>query len=271
MVRLNIVGIALIRNEDLCIGRVVANIAGFCDRIIIADHQSSDNTPTVVAGLAREYPHIEVHSIAQPSDSHELIRDLAGTPTWVFGVDGDEIYDPAGLKNLRAGLLAGQFDNSWLVFGNVLNCVELSKETGLATGYLAPPCRSMTKLYNFNLIDAWDGPCTQRLHGGAPQFRAGFDANLRRKLHTEYRWEESPFRCLHLCWLPRSSGEPLRAKGDIVARRNVTELGNRGLFQRLAEKIVASPGASFASKWKRDKYMRGDKVTKDIHPFFVDP
>ena len=40
-------------------------------------------------------------------DSHALVEGYAGTDTWVFGVDGDELYDPAGLTAFRAQLLDG--------------------------------------------------------------------------------------------------------------------------------------------------------------------
>src|SRR5207302_4606979 len=87
----------------------------------------------------------------------------------------------------------------------------------MAEGHLAPPCRSMTKLYNFKAITDWPG-CTQRLHGGEPQFRKGYDSLQRRNLHCEYGWEESFFRCLHLCFLRRSTID-----SNTLVRPNVTE------------------------------------------------
>jgi hypothetical protein len=35
-----IVGLVLVRNEDIHVGRAVANITAFCDRILLADHRS---------------------------------------------------------------------------------------------------------------------------------------------------------------------------------------------------------------------------------------
>ncbi|MCX6064161.1 MAG: hypothetical protein NT121_00150, partial [Chloroflexi bacterium] len=55
-----IVGIVLIKNEDLHVERVIRNIAGFCDRIIIADNQSEDHTFEIVNNLAKEFTNIDV-------------------------------------------------------------------------------------------------------------------------------------------------------------------------------------------------------------------
>ncbi len=43
---------------------------------------------------------------------------------------------------MRNELLDGKYDESWIIFGNVLNCTAIDAAAGTATGYLAPPCRS---------------------------------------------------------------------------------------------------------------------------------
>ncbi len=48
-----IVGIVLVRNEDLYVKQAVSNIARFCDRIILCDHQSADTTPAILKMLGR--------------------------------------------------------------------------------------------------------------------------------------------------------------------------------------------------------------------------
>ena len=103
-----------------------------------------------------------------------MIAGYAGTPTWVMGVDGDEVYDPGRLGRLRPDLLAGRYDGSFQVMGNVLNVRRLEPSRQVAHGYLAPPCRSMVKLYNFNAIEAWPPPCPERLHGGVITYRPGY-------------------------------------------------------------------------------------------------
>ena len=123
-----IVGIVLVKNEDLFIDRVLTNILGFCDEIIVADNLSTDQTLVKVQELQRKHAIIRYHSIKKPSLSHDLISGYAGTDTWVFAVDGDELYDPVGLQKLRTKILAGDYDSQWMIFGNALNCIDFNLE-----------------------------------------------------------------------------------------------------------------------------------------------
>src|SRR5256885_10783740 len=74
----------------------------------------------------------------------------------------------------------------------------------------------MVKLHNFALIESWDGRHPERLHGTEGlRFKPGREA---RKLELEKQvgWDESPLRCLHLCFLRRSSRErKAQARGNI--------------------------------------------------------
>ena len=160
-----IVGIMLLRNEDLHVEHAIRNAVAFCDLLLVADHHSEDGTWAIVSALAREFATIQPTRISRCSESHQLIEGFAGSNTWVFGLDGDEIYDPQGLAALRAALLAGAYADCWSLLGNVLHCVELDPARGTAKGYLAPPALSMTKLFNFSRISSWRN-CPQRLHWG---------------------------------------------------------------------------------------------------------
>ena len=259
-----IVGICLVRNEEKFVASAVNNAAGFCDQIFLCDHRSSDRTPQILNKLAADLPHASVHRLGHPRESHDLIKGFAGTPTWILGIDGDEIYDPTGLQRLRKRILAGEFDKNWVIFGNVLNVTKFIPASMEVAGHLSPPCRSMTKLYNFSAIDSWDGDCLERLHGGHPVFRRGHGATDRRYLHEETPWDQADFRCLHLCFLPRSTAI------DVSTRRNIMETYGRrrvnAIISRLAE--LFSPGRS--SRWKDEKYRRGPEVTVDLRPFFPD-
>jgi len=258
-----IIGIVLVRDEDLHIERTLRNAAGFCDTIHVADHQSTDGTGAILTRLAAEFPQLRVHSITDPRESNDLLHEYVGTPTWVFGIDGDEIYDPAGLATMRGELFAGRFDEWWVVFGNVLNCVEIDLAARTATGYFAPPCRSMTKLYNFRMLKELDRTAPQRLHShkGRDVFHPPYHALLRHDLYKQTTWEEARFRCLHACFLPRSSQE-----SSGVARENVSEsLQPMRRLKRVANTVL---GRKSASDYKRDKYMRGPRVTVDASPFF---
>ncbi len=261
---LTITGIVLCRNEDLHLAWSVRSIVGFCDRIILADHGSTDGTWAVAKTLAQEIPALEIHRIGHPRESHWLIRGLAGSNTWVFGVDGDEIYDPAGLARFRSRVAAGEFSDCWMVLGNSLNCMSFDSASGRATGYLAPPCRSVTKLYNFAAIDSWDGEdIKERLHGGNVRFRDGYHAGARLNLHEQVGWDEADLRCLHLCFLRRSSLE----KPHAGPRENIMErypTGVRGLLKRWLGMLLPQPRVS---NWKRSRYMRGALVEKNIRSF----
>lgn len=257
-----VVGIVLVRNEERYLNQVVRNIADFCDKILLCDHASTDLTPEILDALTKEIPHAEVRRLGHPRESHELLKPLAGTNSWIFGVDGDEIYDPAGLSRLRRRILSGEFAKFWTVFGNVLNVTRFHPERLQVSGHLAPPCRSMTKLYNFAAIESWDGDCLERLHGGKPVFRPGYTAGDRRYLHEETSWDASDFRCLHLCFLPRSSAVASSA------RRNIMETYGRGPLRRFVSRFVDILGTDRASRWKNERYRRGPEVTVDLRPFF---
>ena len=213
-----IVGIVLVRNEDLLVGRALRNAAAFADEWILCDHGSTDGTLSILQTEAASLPAARVHRLRHPRESHDLIKMFAGQDVWVFGLDGDEIYDPAGLRRLRERVRAGEFTKDWMVLGNVLHVTKLAADHSTVSGHPAPPCRSMTKLYNFSAIDSWDGYCAERLHGGTPRFRSGYDESRKRNLHEAMPWEASDFRCLHMCFQPRSS------RGDEAARPNIMEL-----------------------------------------------
>lgn len=260
-----ILGVFLVRNEDVYLEQAVLNVVDFCDRVLIADNYSQDGTWAIAQRLAASSGKIECVRIRQTGDSHTLVQPYAGTRTWVFGVDGDEIYDPEGLARFRKPLLDGQFDRWWVLFGNVLNCTAIDLARRHATGYLAPPCRSMTKLYNFAAISRWDGPCLERMLGGTPVFNAGFDLSLRLNLHEQVPWDASDYRCLHTCFLRRSS----RDQAD-KERLNPLELSQRGRLERMGLGFLhrRRRPPDMPDNYKLAKYARGDLVAKDVSAFF---
>lgn len=259
-----IVAVVLIRNEDLFIERVIRNVLDFCDRIHVADHRSTDGTPAIVRRLAAENPKIEYRVVDHPSESHDVIAGYAGTPTWVMGVDGDEVYDPERLAGLRPDLLSGRYDGAFKVLSNVLNVHRLDRGRQVAQGYLAPPCRSMVKLYNFNAIEAWPPPCPERLHGGVITYRPGYGGQSVRALHHEFDWERTPLRCLHLCFTHRSSLD-LRRGGKVRIRKSIAEA--RLWRYNLRSWVLSFFGREDIPYLKRDYYMRGPLVEKDIRAF----
>lgn len=264
-----IIGIVLIKNEDLFIETVLRNILNFCDRIFVADHHSTDHTQEIVRKLAAAEPKIDYREVDHVSESHDIIADFAGGPNWVIGVDGDEIYDPERLCRFREELLTGRYHNTFKVLGNVLNVRYLDNRLHRASGYLAPPCRSMTKLYNFGAIKSWPAPCPERLHGGQKVYKAGYSDMSYHRLLDEVVWEESPFRCLHLCFQSRSSLDKTGRDQKVAIRKSPAEriLWANNIKSFILSRLGLKKDIPY---YKKDFYMRGPIVQKDIRAFGLD-
>jgi glycosyltransferase involved in cell wall biosynthesis len=255
-----IVGIALVRDEDRFVERAIRSVFRFCDELILVDHRSRDRTPEILERLAAESPiPAEVHHVRDPSTSHDLIKDHAGSNVWVFGVDGDELYDPAGLAQFREQLLADEFSDDWLVRANMLHCIELDEGRGLATGYLSPPAPSVSKLFNFARIEAWDGDNPERLHDPSGLVFKPEAEPRKRELNREHSWEESPFRALHLCFLRRSSRQLIGGARLNIPDRLAPRRAPVRALRALREAVGRPPAGSF-----KDHYRVGELVTLDV-------
>jgi len=261
-----IVGIFLVKNEDQFIKQAISNVLDFCDEIIVSDNQSQDKTGEILKAIESKHQQVKIYEIDDPAQSQDLVTHFVGTNTWIFGVDGDEIYDPQRLSYLRKQLQIGDFSNYFRVVGNVLHCTELDGDRSCAKGYLAPPSRSMTKLFNFAALRRWDGPFIERLHGGNPTFIDGFDRYSIHRMHHETSWEQSDLRCLHVCFLPRSSVE----SGNRSARLNIMEQSAAMSSRRAWIKTQLLKYLWGKSDYKRRHYMRGPVVEYDARPFFVE-
>lgn len=261
---MQVVGIMLVHNEDVFVERAIRNAAGFCDRLHVADHMSTDGTWEAIRRVAADLDHVEAVRVRSTGESHGLVEGYAGTDTWVFGVDGDELYDPEGLARFREQLEAGELRDVFSVKSNVLNVTALDRAAGTASGYLAPPSRSVTKLFNFAAIESWTDCHRQYMHDGEIVFRPGFDRETLGLLGERYPWEESPLRCLHVCFLRRSSLDPPDAEGR--GRLSPIELGGKRRTRLTALLDRFRPAAP--SAWKDEKYRQGELVTRDATPFF---
>lgn len=263
---MQIVGVMLVHNEDEFVERALRNVAAFCDRFHVADHMSTDGTWEILERLAAELSHVDLVRVRSTGDSHALVEGYAGTDTWVFGVDGDELYDPAGLERFRADLLGGAHREHFSLKANVLHVTELGPQRRTAAGYLSPPSRSVTKLFNFAAIDSWTRCYRQYMHDGEIDFRPGYSRESIGVLGDRYAWDESPLRCLHVCFLRRSSLDPPDTEGR--GRLSPIELGGkrRTWWTPVVERWRRRPAGS---PWKDEKYRQGDLVTKDAGPFFA--
>jgi Glycosyl transferase family 2 len=257
-----IVGSVLVRNEDLFVEQSIRNVAEFCDRIHAVDHVSTDGTWEVLRALAVEFDHLDVRRSRNSAIAHRLLAPYAGTDTWVIGVDGDELYDPAGLARLRGDLLDGAHVDVFRVKAHVLNCNELDTSAGSASGWFAPPSRPVTKLFNFGAVESWpESP--DPLQAGNVVFRPGQHWESRRDLAADTTWDTDPLRCLHVCFLPRSSAE------TATARLNLDESGeyDRGPLGTLKRLVRRPARRRDGTNWKREWYARGERVTIDATPF----
>lgn len=265
---MQIVGSVQIKNEDIYIEQIILNILDFCDKVIITDHQSTDRTFEICKRLADIYPKIDLISIKTPHEAAIALETYYGTNTWIFGVDGDEVYDPLGLKTMRQKLMSGDFTRDWCIFGNVLNVTTLDKNKKKAKGYLAPPSRPMTKLYNFSMIDGWDN-CPERLLGDEIRFKEGFNSKLRRYLHLEQSWDGAYFRCLHMPFMKRSSQQRIRLARTRLNPDEMNRIGfERNVPMRIFRTLQIYMMQFFSADWKNQKYRRGPLVEKDVLDFF---
>jgi glycosyltransferase involved in cell wall biosynthesis len=267
-----IVGSVLVRNEDVFVERAIRNVASFCDRIHAVDHASDDETWEILRALARELDHLDVHRSRNSADAHRRLAPYAGTATWVLGVDGDELYDPAGLARLRSDLQAGAHADVFRLKAHVLNCDELDEAHATVSGWLAPPSRPVTKLFNFAAVESWTAS-PDPLQSGDAVFKPGYHWESRRDLADTTTWDDDPLRCLHVCFLRRSSRD-----ADVRTRRNLDESrefdrGPVGTLKQLVRRprraahIVALEQEG--KDWKREWYARGERVTLDATPFLT--
>jgi Glycosyl transferase family 2 len=269
-----IIGSVLVRNEDMYVERALRNVVEFCDRIHVVDHLSDDGTWEILRSLAEELEHLDLHRSSKSALAHELLEQYAGTPTWVLGVDGDELYDPVLLRGFREELLGGAHADVFRVKAHVLNCDELDEGDQMASGWLAPPSRPITKVFNFGAVESWRG-IAEPLQGGDAVFRPGFHWESRRDLAEGTTWETDPLRCLHLCFLRRSSTDPEDIGGGrkSLAESREFELGVLGTLKRAVRRPQPAPHIVQLERqgknWKQEWYARGERVTVDASAFLA--
>ncbi|MCI5140223.1 MAG: glycosyltransferase [Candidatus Electrothrix sp. ATG1] len=260
-----IIGICQVHNEDVFIGQSLANIEKFCDKILVADHCSTDRTAEIAQARAAAQPKIIYHRIKHPSEAHDMIRKYADTPTWVFPVDGDELYDPLALIRLRKDIMSGEYDAYRQIYGHSLHCVEIDKTQKKARGYTSPPSRTVTKLYNFGSLIDWAGPCSEKCLGGKIIFKDGFSEQSNLNLMEKFTWSESPLRLLHTCFMKRSS---LELQENRKGRKNPYEIYSMSRMTKWFSFFRKMVKLSDQSDYKIKKYMRGTLVEEEVSVFF---
>lgn len=265
MTQRKIIGVCLVKNEEHFVGWALSNVVDFCDEILVMDNRSEDRTRSILAALAQKHGHVRVLDVDDANKTHAHVEHLAGTDTWVFGIDGDEIYDRDGLARLRPRLLAGEFDNFWRVFGHTVHTRELDLNQRTARGYIPPEARSITKLYNFAGISSWRQPNHERLHGKDMVFRPGYAWDHAYNFWQHEPWTSSDCRCLHFCFTPRSAFDP---EGD--PRDNPVDVKKAGrIVKRLTTGLVRllDRNHDIKKNYKYRHYALGDIVTESLSGF----
>ena len=267
-----ILGVWLLRDEEYFAAWSLMNAVEFCDRVLVMDNRSRDRTREIVEAVAARHDHIEILDVEDARDTHRHLEAFAGTRTWVFGVDGDEIYDPAGLARLRARLLAGEFDAHWQVVGHMRHALGIRLDRAEAFGHAPPANPGYTKLYNFGAVESWRPGRHERLHGlKSVVFRPGYARDG--VLHTWRRetWDGADFRCLHLCFMPRSPlDEPMGGDAAPTGRANPAErMKARALLRRARRAVLRrlDPRHDVKRNHKHRHYARGPVETFDIAGF----
>ena len=196
---IKIYGILLVKNEDIFIEQCVSNVIDFLDKLIILDNLSTDKTFFLLKNLKKNYKHkIHLKKINSISSSHKYIEKFANKKIWILRIDGDEILDKKKLKLFRKKIIEGKFQNFWKLESAVFNCIEL--KNNIAKGFIG---NHGSELYNFFAINSWKNCKTERLHFGEIKFKKNFNNMLVK--NEKKNWNKSYFRCLHLCFLKRSS------------------------------------------------------------------
>lgn len=251
---MRIIGISLVKNEERFIGTVLRNALNLCDGILVLDNGSTDRTVEAVSHVWREnIGRIWREPASDLTQTHNFIQQYVGKDVWLFGVDGDEIYDPAGLAALRQRIISNEFADSWMLRAHFLHVAHLNN--GTARGWMAPPSRDPSKLYNMQLVESWPATPGRPLFLGVDTLRL-FDGggyfDRQRALNEEATWDESCFRCLHMRFMPRS------------------RMDER--VDRLAEPRLNPDDVTFLARKRQGRndrriYRRGELVTVPTAPF----
>jgi len=201
-----IIGLMMIKNEDRFVATALEKALPFVDHMIVLDTGSCDETIYKITPLlASARCSSEVHIGVDLIDTHDFVQPYIGKPIWLFGVDGDEIYDTVGLMRIRKRLLAGVYEavhqiRGWYVHVESDN-VSQESDRRTVQGYFGPPAPSHTKLYNCANILKWPNDHTAGV----------FDCDTRETAKAAVSfvesktWSESQLRCIHMKRLIRSS------------------------------------------------------------------
>ena len=260
-----ILGVMLVKNEEHFIAWSLMNIVSFCDHVIVMDNCSTDRTYQIAECISTIHNNVEIIVVRNANDTQKFLVDYFGTQTWVLGVDGDEIHDPVALVNLKSRLQTGEFDNYWAISSLYCHVTNVDFDRFNVQGYSSPEAKAGLKLYNFNAIENWKSNWRrrERLHGPGKQFKPGYSAEHVYDFSTNENWNTADFRCLHLCFYPRTPKE-----NDSFLTNGTTKRKNPAeskILRRVTRHIERLNPRSMDYRQKR--YARGSIKSFEIGDF----
>lgn len=179
-----IVGVCLVRNEEEFIERVLVSADLLVDRMVVLDNRSTDRTAEIVDGLGVERRIVDIN------ETHAFVASLVEENHWIFGVDGDELYDPIGLMEMRDRIRAGEYDDCWRIRGRFIHATKIDGTR--VTGYLND--HNPAKLYNGANLE-WPTDHHSLFHAKTRKTTGNVS------VAEMGDWDDSKLRCVHVRFL----------------------------------------------------------------------
>ena len=267
----SIVGVCLLRNEEYFATWALMNVMEFCDHILVMDNYSTDDTAEILQQIATQHSHVEIIKVRDPNDTHDLLQSYFDTDTWMLKVDGDEIYDPQGLTKFRKDLLNGKAEYAMQRgIGSVMaHVANINFDVGSFAGYLVLEGERPQGgfVLNCNAVKSWSGK-SERLHAENPVWHPEYARNLWH-VNKDQIWEAADFRCLHMCFWPRSSSDQNFDEGwKFMSRWNPREAPRQETgFRKIRRKIFPryyTKRVDHKNRWYRNNTLQ---VFYDLEKF----
>lgn len=267
-----IVGVCLIRNEEHFVAWSIMNAIEYCDRILVLDNRSTDRTRSIVEAIASRHAHVEIVDVDDAYNTHQYIEPLVGTRTWVSAIDGDEIYDPLGLSRLRQQIRQGGMDSYWALYPHALHLVKTNLKKARASGYATPHAKFGMRCFNLHAMVRWHPGKHERLHGlKSIVFKPGHSRQDVFTASEHESWDEANYRCLHLCFMPRSSlDHRTGTEVELSGRHNPSqEMKSGSSWRKLRNAVMKrlDPGYALKKNYKYKHYAKGPVREYDIAAF----
>ena len=106
----NVAGIMRVKNESRWIKRSIESIAPICQRIVILDDHSTDDTPAICRTFGVELIHNGAVKLDEVADKNFLLGYIGDEADWVVMIDGDEALMPGHAEAL-AGTMRRIIEN----------------------------------------------------------------------------------------------------------------------------------------------------------------